>query len=309
MSTGIEVFATEVMPIPLPTEVPPLPDLSRLPQAVLHSATVESLLQQNEDLMARLRVNIRRNSVLEGQLLELQNQQSDWQTLHQNLQTQIEILKEKDRFRQSRQESAEASAESAQARLNLLSIELTETQSVRDRLLRYRKRVQLYVRQFVRQLKFELQSSQKQVRELNFELEDKFRLNSDLKGKLAATLTKLQEIEKRSSRERTELVESYEAANTSLLAELTTLRDQLLEANQRTQKLDQALFQVSEKENQIIRLERTVEDLSGYCERAESAESHLAEIRAKAHDWESKAQLLEIEKTNQQHQVDQLQGL
>ena len=40
MATHDETESREVMAVPLPTQVPPAPNLSRLPSEVLHSGTV-----------------------------------------------------------------------------------------------------------------------------------------------------------------------------------------------------------------------------------------------------------------------------
>ncbi len=62
----------DVIPIPLPNELPAALNLQHLPSQVLHSSTVETLIGQNEDLMARLKVNLRRNSLLEQKLLQVE---------------------------------------------------------------------------------------------------------------------------------------------------------------------------------------------------------------------------------------------
>src|SRR4051812_21731739 len=64
----------EYIPVPLPTQVPTPPNLSQLPSEVLHSGTVETLIAHNEDLIARLKVNLRRNALLEQQILGLEKQ-------------------------------------------------------------------------------------------------------------------------------------------------------------------------------------------------------------------------------------------
>ena len=56
----------------LPDELPKKPDLSYLPEHVLRSNALETLLQQNNELMSRLSVNLRRISHLENKI-ESQN--------------------------------------------------------------------------------------------------------------------------------------------------------------------------------------------------------------------------------------------
>lgn len=86
----------KLIPIPLPTEIPAPPSLENLPLDVIHSATVEMLLQQNDDLSSRLKVNIRRNSQQEQQILELKKQIHHLEQSNENLKAQNAIVKEKE---------------------------------------------------------------------------------------------------------------------------------------------------------------------------------------------------------------------
>ena len=94
----------KLIPIPLPTEIPEPPSLDKLPLDVVHSATVEMLIQQNEDLSARLKVNIRRNSVQEQEMLKLQKEVADLKRRNDNLRAQNEIVQEKQSLWQAQKE-------------------------------------------------------------------------------------------------------------------------------------------------------------------------------------------------------------
>ena len=87
---------TDFVPVPLPFQVPEPPDLSKLPLSVIHSATVETLISQTEDLSARLKVQIRRNAVLERRALELEEQAKIQDKKIHGLEQQNEVLNEKD---------------------------------------------------------------------------------------------------------------------------------------------------------------------------------------------------------------------
>ena len=60
----------DVNRIPIPSEIPMAIDTSLIPKEVLRTGAVESLISQNEDLMARIKVLIRRQSSLENQLAD-----------------------------------------------------------------------------------------------------------------------------------------------------------------------------------------------------------------------------------------------
>lgn len=92
----------EMIPVPIPTEVPEPPSLDQIPLDILHSATVELLIQQNEDLSSRLKVNIRRNSQLELGQLKRDKDIKDLNQKVENLSAQIEITKEKEKIWQEK---------------------------------------------------------------------------------------------------------------------------------------------------------------------------------------------------------------
>ncbi len=91
-----------MIPVPIPTEVPEPPSLDQIPLDILHSATVELLIQQNEDLSSRLKVNIRRNSQLELGQLKRDKDIKDLNQKVENLSAQIEITKEKEKIWQEK---------------------------------------------------------------------------------------------------------------------------------------------------------------------------------------------------------------
>ncbi len=108
--------------IPLPNELPKSPDLSHLPQEVLESKVVESLVSQNEDLMARLSISLRRFLELEQRHKESGKQNRELQRLNERLNDQVLILKEKFKLHCEKQDQ---SAE----RIKDLETKLKELQS------------------------------------------------------------------------------------------------------------------------------------------------------------------------------------
>ena len=83
--------------IPIPTNIPPPPSLENLPFDVLHSATVEMLIQQNDDLTSRLKINIRRNSQLEQKILDLEGKIKEVTHVRENLDLEMALILEKEK--------------------------------------------------------------------------------------------------------------------------------------------------------------------------------------------------------------------
>ena len=119
----------QIIPVPLPTEVPEPPALENLPIDVLHSATVEMLIQQNDDLASRLKVNIRRNSVQEQEILNLQRQLKELQRASDNLKSQNEIIKEKEDLWQKQRQSKERQLKANEEEIKLLELRYNELYS------------------------------------------------------------------------------------------------------------------------------------------------------------------------------------
>lgn len=110
------------VPVPLPNEMPFPPDLSQLPVEVLHSGTVEMLIQQNEDLSSRLKVNIRRSARYEQEIFALK---SSLQEL-ENLKSQNELFREKDLLWQNKKKELEETIESYKKEMDLLNLKYSE---------------------------------------------------------------------------------------------------------------------------------------------------------------------------------------
>lgn len=116
----------EMIPVPLPTEVPHPPSLDSIPLDILHSATVEMLIQQNEDLSSRLKVNIRRNSQLEQQILENKKEIQHLEQQKASLKAQNEIIQEKEKIWSAQKESSNRRLETQNKEISLLEQRYTE---------------------------------------------------------------------------------------------------------------------------------------------------------------------------------------
>lgn len=87
--------SSQVQDLALPNELPKSPDLSHLPDHVLRSNAVETLLQQNEELMSRLSVSLRRLSHLENIIDDQENKVKKFKHHYEVLKDEVLILKEK----------------------------------------------------------------------------------------------------------------------------------------------------------------------------------------------------------------------
>jgi chromosome segregation ATPase len=121
-----ELDRNEFVPIPLPYQIPEPPDLSKLPIGVIHSATVETLISQTEDLSARLKVQIRRNAVLERKALEMEEKTQIAEKELSSLKGQHEIFNEKETAQAAKIRELQNAIDSEKKELQLLETRYTE---------------------------------------------------------------------------------------------------------------------------------------------------------------------------------------
>lgn len=155
---------TKVDEIPTPNQVPQKVDLSLLPESVLRSQTLESLIAQNEDLMARLTVTIRRNHLLEEQLQESRNAGQRAVEDCDRLSDQMLIFKQKDDLWRQKVETLDGKIRELQESQDLGVLRVNEAQEHLDRTTeKFHHKIEKLQAQLARHIKYRL-SVQKRVR-------------------------------------------------------------------------------------------------------------------------------------------------
>lgn len=91
-----------VKSIPLPNQLPQGVSFKDIPAAALKSSTLESLISQNEDLMARLSVSLRKANQLEEKAGVLERENEIIKSKMDTIREQFMVLQEKDRFASAR---------------------------------------------------------------------------------------------------------------------------------------------------------------------------------------------------------------
>lgn len=91
-----------VKSIALPNQLPKGMDFSEIPVTAFKSSTLETLISQNEDLMARLSVALRKTSEQEERLSNFERESLTMRTRFETLKEQYLVLQEKDRLSSAR---------------------------------------------------------------------------------------------------------------------------------------------------------------------------------------------------------------
>ena len=272
LSTQDETSHDDYVPVPLPTEVPSAPNLSRLPNEVLHSGTVETLIAHNEDLIARLKVNLRRNALLEQQIIGLEKQIGELRQLNETLEDQVHIVRERDRLFNEKNARSENRANDLKNELEMLRIQLRESEATyseqKQRLEAYVRRVRRWVRPGFKRALNKLQKENLQNREFihHTELLRRDLAQKDIEvGDLARQVAELRgfqrERERSFQKDQATLVEKYESQLTTIRKENEELSLHLSFYRDRATLLDEMTRRQIEAENRAVAAERLAQDL------------------------------------------------
>ncbi|NJL24681.1 MAG: hypothetical protein HC902_05610 [Calothrix sp. SM1_5_4] len=87
-----------VKTIPLPNQLPKGLDFTEIHPSALKSSALETLISQNEDLMARLSVSLRKTSELEERLSASESENQSLRARFDTLKQQFLVVQEKDRM-------------------------------------------------------------------------------------------------------------------------------------------------------------------------------------------------------------------
>ncbi len=225
---------TNMIPVPLPTEVPPPPNLDKIPLDILHSATVEMLIQQNEDLSSRLKVNIRRNSQLEQRILTQDKEIAELNRKRENVLAQIEIIKEKEKIWSTQKQDQQRQAESLRKESDLLELRYNELYAT--------------TRQKDKNRQAELVEKQKQIQSLQKKLDIMHRVRIRAKEKLRQLLIDMAQGLHKSHKH----VRQSESSNRLLQRNFTDLRNEIIEKENFFREQLQNLKSASQKNLQSL---------------------------------------------------------
>ena len=235
-------FNDSEIPIPTPEAVPAPLNIGHLPASVLQSQTVEYLLQQNQDLMTRLQITIRRLTDLERQNNEINDRYKTSREQGEYFSNETNLLR--DRNRRHELNLQHARSEIAQLEKRIAEL-YTSTKDYREKLeqenfqlrsdlahlQRYRRRIQKSVRPMVQDLRERAEHYQERA----------FAVERELKTVTAAVI-RLVQYRRRIRRFVRPMVDSFkfnlkeaERQLIELAAERSELKTRLFQAYETTQ--------------------------------------------------------------------------
>ena len=294
--------------IPIPTQLPELPDLSALPSHILRSGAVETLIQQNEDLMSRLTVALRRNSQMESSTQDIEKINKILTHKLEVLEDKIQILKQKDQLLAQKNSKVDADIDKYKEKIRLLETQFAEVYSTsKERQVLWLGKIEIFsnrLRRFVKyrtkiqavseRIRSRFLSLQQECLRLQNELDVEKSRTQDLKSNLGRTTEYIQ-IQARDFETNTkDLVRGYETKLNDTLRDLQLIQAKHAELVGQTAALEKAQASLVELENANIRLKRSYEELREQSDQdLNLLQREVADLRLKY-----KSQILENENLN-----------
>jgi len=252
--------------VPLPTQMPKGIDFSEIPMSAIKSATLEGLISQNEDLMARLSVALRKIHELEEASVVFEREKKALHTRFQTLREQFMVLEAKDKtftHRSLQQHEDNVKMRQAGDRLEKLYADLySQAEALQKRVVfleRYRVRV--------RKVTPALQEKAKKMQALESEIiqyrrslsAQKIALTEEFDAKTAAFEAKLAaaadasaEVKKLLETEHMQSINNYEA-------KLAEARQEVLGLKNKADERDQLYEELLKTQNQMVFEQRQFE--------------------------------------------------
>jgi chromosome segregation ATPase len=269
----------------LPNQMPLSADLSRFPAEALRSSAIDSLISQNADLMARLGVTLKKSTILENKIGDLEKENFHLRHRYDSVKDQNLVIQEKERLLNER--SAQIANETSILRNRLNSLErsyadiYTQAQAFERqirRLLNYRLRIRTVA-----------QNLRQKANSLYRLLSQEQGQSKSLAGAFDLAESELRRIQQETAETQLQLINKYEVEISGFKSELELLRrrasdrDMLYESKIRIE--NQLVFE--ERQSRLYREETQLE--------IQSTREMNADLRMQV-----KTQLIDIERNDRE---------
>jgi chromosome segregation ATPase len=275
------------------------------------AASLQSLIQQNEDLTIRLKMAIQKMASLEDDNEQLSVTQRKLENTVQALSDQLLIWKEKERLWQERFNKSEFKL----AELKRDMPDISDLKNELNRYYRYHEKVKNQIKPYIQQLKEYARGLSEHIKSLNTEIDRKEFDNRNLVDKLATVEKELASHLTTNAKMIDDMKTYYETELVSYKSESVHLREALIVAENRCQNLDQALERQDDLLNQNILLKRQLEaskeahqsDTEGLRQSLQMARSEILQKSARADEQESQLKRATSELEQKDHQLREIQ--
>lgn len=299
---------TPIGKIALPDELPKRQDLSHLPKEILKSSTVENLISQNEDLMARLKVSLRRLSILENENQKLIDESNKARLSQSSVTDQILVWKEKDALWRQKVDQLEKEKEINTEKIRALQIKIQNMTAELTRHTKYQDRIKNQVKPYISQLKEYSRTQDLKLAEFESSLNQREAQLRDLRHQIIE-VTKNSRFQLESTEKKTqEMVQFYEAQIQGLNREVQMLHQIQEELEIKTVKLHSALERQDTLENEVVTIRRAKDDIKERLEKEiERQHERISELTRQNQKLGVEHADLQIRVVEDQQHVEKLQ--
>lgn len=267
--------------------------------AHLKSSSLESLISQNEDLMARLKVTLRRLSLLEIENEKIVKENQQIKSAHQALSDKYLVFQEKDNLWKERLDALESEREKYIEQYKSFQSQLKHYQAESDRFQKYQEKIKLKVKPYIEQLKTENADLSRSNRFITLESEKLMAEVISLRGQVLDLSGQLKiQLEEQEQRHHT-IIESYENEVRSLRVENEKMKEESREFQLKSVRLSEALLRKDQLENEVVEMKRLREEMiAGF-------ENEIEKFKNLAEDNLRKSTRLELEQREIQDKLEQ----
>jgi chromosome segregation ATPase len=298
----------------------------------MKSRTVQTLLSQNQDLMARLTVALKRN-------IELEQKVESQEDLYHSIANQYDILKDQAALNTEKNKHLEFENQRLFGQSSAIEKRFAELYSAYQdkvnyiqklsyrlhRYLQYRKRIKGFVRPLVTQLKVEIVNLKNQILVLNEQGIKQLEFINDLKAKYSDAIDRIQTINNQNERTQMDLTQYHEVRYQGTARELESLKIEAASYKSQNADLKTQVETLSENEaalsNKAVFFERKYTDLKNefeqvsqeFIQQKTSDNTRLTHLEIQLKDLSSQLAQVSNYKTeleNENRQInDQLQSI
>lgn len=275
-----------------------------IPADIRKTNTVEALLSQNEDLMARLKVSLLRLSSIEDENKSLSDELAEIKKSYSAQADLMMVWKEKERIWKEKNNQLEKEIKVFHERFP----DFQKMESQIERYKKYQDRVKTTIKPYLHQLKDYAQSLHMQIQSLNQDLDQKESEITKLKHQIESYKEEKEQREQFFTLAQNDLTSSFQKDREQMQHEIKTLQEINSVLELKAQKLDRALERQDELENLAISLRRSKEEFQLQIQHElETLRNNQREL--KTENTELRIANEDLRKQNSQLQEDHLESV
>lgn len=276
--------------VPTPDELPELNLRFQIPDEALVHSSVEVAIAQNEDLMARLKVALRRLTLAEQESFELKKALVDAQRQQQKGSHSREIAAQREQDLREQIKALETRIVSQKS----MAKEIADLKSTISRHKKYQEKIRTQIKPYVQNLRVYSNSLLKEIQGLHSELREREAETAEINEAFTQLANERRMVEEQLQAEVSHLTSDYEKNLRLLKDEVSLLRGENARLELAAQKYDEMRLREDELENVIIALRREKEQsLSELRTREQDLLKELSMSRQQAIDFRLKAESLD----------------